>query len=152
MALIIEDGTGLSNAQSYVDTTFVNAYFTLRGITFISTEALIIQAMDYIEATYSQSYVGVKYTNTQSLAFPRLIDGSSIYPERLKSAVCELTHKASLGTLMEDSTQKIVREQVGPITTQYSEYSDAQKQYAMVYQLLSPWLSGSTTSHVVSRA
>jgi hypothetical protein len=150
--IIIEDGSGKSDAQSYVDTTFVNAYFTLRGITYVSTDSHIINAMDYIESVYGQSFIGEKYTDTQSLSFPRLIEGVNTYPISVKNAVCELAYKASNGILMQDTEQRTIREKVGSIEVQYSEYADQQKQYSMVYQILSPYLSGSSVSHKVSRA
>jgi hypothetical protein len=108
--------------------------------------------MDYIESVYGQSFIGEKYTDTQSLSFPRLIEGVNTYPISVKNAVCELAYKASNGILMQDTEQRTIREKVGSIEVQYSEYADQQKQYSMVYQILSPYLSGSSVSHKVSRA
>jgi hypothetical protein len=57
MALIVEDGTGLSTANAYIDVAFADAYHSLRcnegwqGV--VSTkEAAIIKATEYIDRHY----------------------------------------------------------------------------------------------------
>ena len=154
MAIIIEDGTGLSNAQSYCDVAFVASYYTLRGnSTYVPTEAHIIKAMDYIENTYSLSWIGEKLVSTQSLAFPRLVDGVDIgVPINVKNAVADLCLRAAGGSLITDQTEKVTERTVGPLTTKYAEYSNPQTQYTSVYNLLKPYLSGSSSSHKVVRA
>ena len=60
MALIIEDGSGVANANSYVTTTEWDTWATARGIAHSHStgkiEELILTAMDYIEA---QNFVGL---------------------------------------------------------------------------------------------
>lgn len=150
--MVIEDGTGLSNAQSYVNTSFVDSYFDLRGSTYASSDADIIKAMDYIEAIYGESFKGDKLVSTQALSFPRLIDGVNTYPTAVKNAACELAYRASLGTLLIDVDQRTVKEKVGSIEVSYAEYADQKKQYPIVGALLNPYLDGSSVSHKVSRA
>ena len=103
--LIIENGEGLSNSESYVDVAFADAYFLKRGITQWATltnrEQLIIRAMDYIENNYT--YQGTKLISTQALQFPRLINGETIYPIALKNAVCELALKSNEDDLLADT-------------------------------------------------
>ena len=152
MSLIIESGVGLSNAQSYVDTTFVNAYFLLRGITFTSTDANIINAMDYFEATFSQSWKGEKLVSTQALSFPRLIDGINTYPVQVKNAICELAYKASTATLLPDPSQAVKREKVDVIEVEYQDFTSANTSYSLVNAMVSPWLNGSGSYHSVLRS
>jgi len=152
MSLVIESGVGLSNAQSYVDTTFVNAYFLLRGITFTSTDANIINAMDYFEATFSQSWKGEKLLSTQALSFPRLIDGVNTYPVQVKNAICELAYKASTATLLPDGNQAVKREKVDVIEVEYQDFTSATTNYSLVNAMILPWLNGSGSYHLVSRS
>lgn len=76
MAIVVEDGTGVANANSYVSEADLTAYATSRGITLTGDEEeLLIKAMDYIE---SLSYIGIRWTRDQALQWPRvdvLIDG-----------------------------------------------------------------------------
>lgn len=91
MTIIVEDGSIVSGANSYVSEAELTAYALARGVTLTAgTEQLLIEAMDYIEA---QNFIGTKQTATQPLQWPRTdvyIDGyyvqSTIIPNDLKSA------------------------------------------------------------------
>ena len=142
--MVVEDGTGLSNADSFVSVAYADTYFTTRGVTawasLTNKEALLIKATDYIEAVYSESWKGVTLNDTQSLSFPRIIDDATVYPDRLLKAVCELALKANDGDLLVDVEQRTIEEKVDVITVKYAEYSDQKTQYSMVYGLISPYL------------
>ena len=142
--MVVEDGTGLSNADSFVSVAYADTYFTTRGVSawasLTNKEALLIKATDYIEAVYSESWKGVTLNDTQSLSFPRIIDDATVYPDRLLKAVCELALKANDGDLLVDVEQRTVEEKVDVITVKYAEYSDQKTQYSMVYGLISPYL------------
>lgn len=142
--MVVEDGTGLSNADSFVSVAYADTYFSTRGVTawasLTNKEALLIKATDYIEAVYSEAWKGVTLKDTQSLSFPRIIDDATVYPDRLKKAVCELALKANSGDLLVDVEQRTIEEKVDVITVKYAEYSDQKTQYSMVYGLISPYL------------
>jgi hypothetical protein len=101
--LIVEDGTIVSNANSYVDLDDVMTYavdygytttWSGAGVTDTLREQYILKAMRYIEGL---SYRGVKQTASQPLSFPRseCIDNDgytldeNYIPPKLISAVCE---------------------------------------------------------------
>lgn len=154
MALVLEDGTGLTNAESYVDVDYVDAYFLKRGITewagLTNREQLIIRAMDYIENNYT--YQGTKLLSTQSLQFPRLINGETVYPIALKNAVCELALKANSGDLLQDTGKITIREKVGALEVEYDSNQDDLTSYNYVNKLLAPYLvSTSSFSYSISR-
>ena len=77
--LIIEDGTGVANANSYASADDARAWAALRGITlpeFIEgstdpVETLLITAMDYLE---SQNFIGFQATPVQALSWPRVFN------------------------------------------------------------------------------
>ena len=148
--MIVEDGTGLSNADSFVSVAYADTYFSDRNITawasLTNKEALLIQATDYIEAVYSQSWKGTTLNDTQSLSFPRIINDETVYPDRLKKAVCELALKADSGSLLEDTEQRTIEESVGSITVKYAEFANQKTQYSFVYNLVSPYLLSSGAS------
>ena len=142
--MVVEDGTGLSNADSFVSVAYADTYFSTRGVSawasLTNKEALLIKATDYIEAVYSESWKGVTLNDTQSLSFPRIIDDATVYHDRLLKAVCELALKANDGDLLVDVEQRTIEEKVDVITVKYAEYSDQKTQYSMVYGLISPYL------------
>lgn len=154
MSLIIENGEGLSNSESYVDVDYVDAYFLKRGInewaSLTNREQLIIRAMDYIENNYT--YQGTKLISTQALQFPRLINGETIYPIALKNAVCELALKSNEEDLSADTDKTTIREKVGPLEIEYDPNQDNTKSYNYVNKLLAPYLvSTSSFSYSISR-
>jgi len=154
MALIIEDGTGLINADSYIDVAFADSYFLKRGITqwasLTNREQLIIRAMDYIENNYT--YLGTKLVSTQSLSFPRLINGETVYPIAIKNALCELALKANSGDLLQDTGKTTIREKVGTLEVEYDPNQDDLTSYNYVNKLLAPYLvSTSSFSYSISR-
>ena len=154
MALVIENGQGLSNSESYVDVDYVDAYFLKRGITEWATltnrEQLIVRAMDYIENNYT--YQGTKLVSTQSLQFPRLINGETVYPIALKNAVCELALKSNEEDLLADTDKTTIREKVGTLEVEYDPNQDNTKSYNYVNKLLAPYLvSTSSFSYSISR-
>ena len=154
--MVVEDGTGLSNADSFVSVAYADTYFSTRGVTewasLTNKEALLIKATDYIEAVYSESWKGVTLNDTQSLSFPRIIDDATVYPDRLKKAVCELALKANSGDLLVDVEQRTIEEKVDVITVKYAEYSDQKTQYSMVYGLISHYLLSTGVNKKAMRA
>ena len=148
--MVVEDGTGLSNADSFVSVAYADTYFSTRNVTawasLTNKEALLIKATDYIEAVYSEAWKGTTLTDTQSLSFPRIIDDATVYPDRLLKAVCELAYKANSGDLLVDVEQRTIEEKIDVITVKYAEYSDQKTQYSMVYGLISPYLMSSGVS------
>lgn len=104
MTLIVEDGSKVADANSYVTVAEARSYATLRGLTLpvadAEVEALLVKAVDYIEAQRSR-YQGDKTHTDQSLQFPRtgvyvdgLLVGSSSIPRELRYAQMALAVEA----------------------------------------------------------
>ncbi len=101
--IIVEDGTNVPSANSYVSLTDANAYHTLYGNsdwtgTDADKELAIINACKSMEMLYGPKYKSAPLTDTQSLLFPRyafydntmrLVNQSTI-PQSLKDAQCEI--------------------------------------------------------------
>ena len=72
MALVVEDGTGVAGATSYVSVADFKLYAAARGATVPATDSdcdvLLIKAMDALEL---KLYVGEPLTEAQGLSFPR---------------------------------------------------------------------------------
>lgn len=154
MSLIIESGNGDSNSESYVDESYVDAYFLKRGNSewdsITNKESKIVLAMDFIENNYS--YLGTKLVSTQSLSFPRLIDGETVYPASLKNAVCELALKSNEEDLLQDISKSVISEKVGELEVKYDSNQDDNKIFTKANQYLAPYLvSMSSFSYSISR-
>jgi len=158
MTIIIEDGTGLANAESYVSVVDANTYHSKFGNdawTDLDTsvkEQLLRKATDYMVAQYRLQYAGYRRYSTQSLDWPRLyvplIDSLSanvfpqyvdfdIVPTTVKNACAELALKSYTAILMQDLTQGVIREKVDVIEVEYDKYSPQQTRYAQIDAMLS---------------
>lgn len=131
MAIIVEDGSIVENANSYVTTAELTAYATARGITLVADEEqLLIQAMDYIE---SLSYKGVKITQLQNLQWPRAnvyFDGYYFYtdqiPQELKNGQMATAIAIDQGyNPLDTQTQNIKRKRVDVLEIEYMDGSSS---------------------------
>jgi len=155
MTLIVEDGTGKSNANSFVSVADASAYHTARGNSAWAAlasdtirEQALIRATDYMEQAYRNRWAGYRVTSTQSLSWPRSwvpmedVDYISTYypndevPTLVANACAELALKASTATLLEDQEQLVTSETVGPLSVEYDKYSGQAKRYASVDAML----------------
>lgn len=132
MALIIEDGTQVADAVSYVDKAYVIGFALARGVTFPSAdaeaEALIVKAMDYVEGV-EERFLGTRVSADQELSWPRAgvyLHGFEVaedsIPKPLKKAVAQLAIEAMTQDLAPNGTGKeVIRKKLDVIETQYAE-------------------------------
>ena len=130
MALVIEDGSVVSGANSYVTLAEFKAWADARDITYNADdnalEAQILRAMDYLERLF---FIGNKANENQPLQWPRteaLIDGyyadATEIPKEVKTALYEATVVEAAGySELENQSRKTLRERVGDIEVQYAD-------------------------------
>ena len=157
--IVVEDGTIVAGANSYVSAADLSTYATDRGITIAGTAAvLLIQAMDYIEQLPFQ---GMKYTSGQALQWPRggvYIDGyyvdTETIPQLLIDAVCEVALAIDADNNPLDVIERqVASESVGPISVTYVTGAYDQTYLTAVQNKLSKLLiGGRAINAVVSRA
>jgi len=155
MALIIEDGSPVADANSYVTAANVTEFATLRGITLSSVadahvESLIIKAMDFLESQEPR-FRGSRVSADQMLSWPRQdvqLNGfdfpSTAIPVQLKKALCQLAIDADTLDLMPTTDgREVIKEKVDVIETTYAESNSASPQPALTafFSLLAPLLS-----------
>lgn len=164
MPLVVENGSGLANAESYISVTDATTYHANRGNAAWAAlasdtirEQLLRKATDYMVEVYHQRWAGRRVTSTQALDWPRdfvpMRDGPgaawtvTYYPNNavpaLVAQVCaELALKAAAGPLMPDETQALKRKKVGPVEVEYQDYSRATKTYRAIDNRLGAFLLG----------
>jgi len=158
--IIVEDGSIVPNANSYVSAAELTTYASNRGITLtLPPETLLIRAMDYIE---SLQYQGYRVSQDQPLQWPRycvyvdkcLID-SDVIPMQLKNALMQTAISIDEGNdPLATQTQTVKRERVDVIEVEYMDGSSSapiiKTVNAMLYKLLGN--SGGGNTVVVSKA
>lgn len=166
--IIVEDGTGKVDANSYVSVAEADTYFTDRGETgwtgetTTNKEIALILATDYIEVVFGTQFKGnIEFPDTpQALSFPRLnlydADGLIVegVPENLKRAQFEYANRARVSALLPDPTLldgtgldvTTKRTKVGPIETetQYltGGFVEEIRSYPKADMLLAEYITG----------
>ena len=170
MALIVENGTGLADAESYVSVADADTYFSKRGnaawaalATAVKEESLR-KATDYMVETYRLRWKGSRVNGVQALDWPRafvlradfqyagmngqtMIGGESFYPSdvvpvEVANACAELAFRASSADLLADYGSQVKSETVGPISVTYADGARQTVRYAAIDRKLSPFLIG----------
>lgn len=129
MTTIVENGTIVANANSYVSDAVFSAYAASHGVTVSGIPAkLLLNAAIYVEQL---DFIGSKKTKNQSMQFPRndvYIDGfiynSTELPKLLLDLQCEVALAIDNG---DDPLSTIAREtkkeKVDVIEVEYAESS-----------------------------
>jgi len=144
MALVVEDGSLVAGANTYITLAEFKAWADDRGISYGTDDAVnkqIYRAMDYFERL---QFIGNKANENQPLQWPRteaLIDGyyadATEIPPQVKIAVYEAVLVEAAGdSELETQDRRTIREKVGDIEVQYAENSSNRKitpalQYAL---------------------
>lgn len=109
MALIVEDGTGLAGANSYVSMDDCALYCADRGLSFATSpsatgEAALIRATEAIDAIYRGRFPGYRVRGrAQALEWPRLaaydVEGNLIVGDEIPIEVVNATCEAAVREL-----------------------------------------------------
>ncbi len=156
MALTVETGAGLSNADSYLSIADADTYCSGHGLTAwadateAAKEIALRSATQYIDSKYRGCWKGVRANEDQALAWPRasvvdsdgyVIDSESL-PENLKDATAEGAYRALSESLFPDidnnGSIKSEAVTVGPIEEkiEYQGGKGLYKSYGIIAALL----------------
>jgi len=159
MSIVVEDGTGLETANSYISLTDANTYHSDRAntswaaATEAARNAALIKAAQWLDGRYRDRWRGYRKTDDQTLDWPRYnaydSDGyavdSDAAPARITYAQAEAALAIIDGTDLNPSLDrggKIRREQVGPISTEYFDGAPARVVLTTVSDLVNGYLIG----------
>lgn len=151
---IVEDSTGLPNANSLASVQDFKDYYSLRNIdistlTDTQIEGFLVLGTDYIVQKYD--FKGSKLKDTQSLPFPRVINNETIFPNNVKYATILLAFKSQNGSLLADSQQQVKKEKVDVLEVEYMDGSSSEVIYNDVLGYLKPYLSNAGNVYNISR-
>ncbi|AIM40555.1 structural phage protein [Vibrio phage VpKK5] len=135
MALIVEDGTGLEDANAYVDVDYVKEYARKHGLQFDGDDEVLEDAIEvatiYTDTRWGNSLRGRPLRSVQALEFPRLyltdrygrdIEGvpAGVQDACAEYAIIQKTNGTLYPTPPSNSPQQIKKTKtvVGPITTE----------------------------------
>lgn len=163
MALVVEDGTGKSDADSYLSVADADTYHAAHGqptawenATDVEKEQALRLATQYLDSHYRRRWQGYRASQTQALMWPRsnvyrdygYVISSTTIPVELEHATAEAAMRSISETdgLMPDIDEpgSISREQVtvGEIsyTTEYAGSRSQTKRFRIIDDLLAELL------------
>lgn len=158
MALVVEDGTGKTDAESYISVADATAYHAARGNSAWAglasdtvREQMLRRATDYMEQAYAIQWKGERVTDTQALSWPRsCVPGvaSDIVPLAVSRACAEMALRAISGDLAPDLSGQVKQETVGPISVTYADGARQQVKFQAVDNMLAGLLVGGSGSMI----
>ncbi len=165
MSLIVEDGTGLPTAESYVSVAAATARHLALGndtwatITTEQMEQALRRATAYMEQAFRTRWTGRRVSAVQALSWPRYdvcVDGysvdSNVVPAEVANACADLALKAAAGDLNADITgPRLIRKKTGPLEREYDRFSPQSTRYPAINMLLAPYLTGSSAMATLVR-
>jgi hypothetical protein len=166
MALIVEDGTGLPNAESYISIADAITYLTSRGdATFAAAilaaqEAALRNATDFMVAQYRFGWGGYRFNTVQNLDWPRIYvpitdaaamgfgQGYPLYypfnavPLPVAQVCADLALRALTAPLSPDVPRVKKSVQIGPLKVDYDSNYSVTPTFVAVLNKLAPYLTG----------
>lgn len=164
--MIVEDGTGLTDSNSYVSVVFADDYFSARGVSAwgeLETsvkESALIRATDFIDNMFQ--WYGKKLAPEQALRFPRVnlkdYEGNDVIgvPIALKQSVCDAALTATTGELFQTSSENgdVVSENITSLSFTYSKKEKVTVPSGTLYDSINTRLRGlfkdTSTSRIVT--
>lgn len=164
MAIIVEDGTGLSNSNSYGSYAGFLAYWADRGFTPTRTqqqiESDLIISTQYIDL--NNTFKGCIVADNQALAWPRQgvydkegrLIASDVVPTQIANAVYEYAKRQGDADLQPDEPAgqngeiKSERKKVGSLEKEIVYQDSSAYSTITAYPMADKWLSGLTVSGV----
>jgi hypothetical protein len=158
--MIVEDGTGLSNSDSYVSVDDCASYCTARGLSFgtsptVTGEQAIIRASAAIDAIYRDRFPGFKRNGrAQAMEWPRSgaydnadeIIADDEVPVEIIQATCEAAVRelADPGSMMPDLERGggVRRLKAGSVEIEYGANALNQTTFTAIGNLLSGLIAG----------
>ena len=153
MALIVEDGSGLPDASTYVDIPYVSGYLlgeqleTWEVLEELEQESAIIRATRAIDALYD--WRGRRKTLDQALSWPRsgvIFEGFEIIgiPAAVKKATAEAVGLVLEGAefFSEDAGMEVASERVDVVAVTYRTRQIGEKKEATKFEVLNRLVKG----------
>ena len=144
MTLVVEDGSKVTGANTYITLDEFKAWAEARGVSYGSDGDVtedILRAMDYLEELM---FIGVKETRDQALQWPRVdvvIDGYALdvgkIPKELKNAAYELVKAIIDGDNKLDPVRRqVTKEKVDSLEVTYKSNAGMQRNTPAVTRAL----------------
>jgi hypothetical protein len=152
--MALDTTVGGADAESYASVAEADAYHAARGNASWGTlaegdkEIALRLATEYLEGAYALAWPAARASDTQRLSWPRedayafdVAILETVIPPAVRDACALLALKSRSGALAPDLSRAIVRQKIGPLETEYADYSPQTKRYLAIDRMLAPYLA-----------
>lgn len=158
MALIVEDGTGLPNAEALAGTDEFFAYHAkmgndTTGIDVPRAEILLRRATTYYSGIYRSAIVGFRATASQSQEWPRRSNEPGYFdlinygvPREVREGIIELALIADKTDIFAVPKRGKKRVKIGPLEVDYDANSSSQNEFVTASLKFARWLKQRPTN------
>lgn len=166
MALIVETGGALADAESFISVADATTYHANRGnaawalLTTAQQEEALRKATDYMEQVYRMRWAGYRTTGTQSLSWPRTLVpqpdapggyrqwpfyyATDVVPNLVKLACASLALRAATTTLAPDLGRETKTETVDVVSVTYKDVERPFVKYREIDNMLAVFFAPSS--------
>lgn len=166
MALVVEDGSGIDGANSYVSVSDASSYAVARGLTFPTSpastaEAALIRATAAIDATYRSRFPGQRVSGRdQALEWPRKYagdaEGNPIAEDEIPQEIINATIEAAVRELAEPNSMmpdlerggQVKSIKAGSVAIEYGGNATARTAFTLIDGILAGLLGAPQPSFV----
>jgi hypothetical protein len=157
MTLIVEDGSGLADAEALASVAAFKAWCDGRGVDWseladAEIEALLRKGADYLGEAYGGRLGGWRVSTRQALDWPRAgaprrDAGGCVYwdstsvPAEVARANIEAALRARTGDLSPDLGQAVKRRKVGAIEVEYQDFAPMSPTFPTIEALMAPFVA-----------
>lgn len=158
MALIVEDGTGLTNAEALAGTDEFFAYHAkmgndATGVDVARAEILLRRATAYYSGIYRNSLIGLRAFGAQSQDWPRRSNEPGFFdlfnygvPREVREGIIELALVADKTDIFAPPKRGKKRVKIGPLEVDYDGNSPSQNQFVAASLKFARWLKQRPTN------
>ncbi len=155
MPIIVENGSVVAGANSFIEVAALDAYAAARGLVISATapekEAALVVAADYLRNESRLRYRGTRKSASQRMPFPRVgcteDNGPAVadneVPWRLQDAQAALAVRVLQGVTLQPDLERggaVKRSTIDVITTEYYEGASPETLFAEAMGYLQPLL------------
>ena len=146
--MVVEDGTGLANADALISVSYADDYHAARGNAWAGTETekeqAIVKATDYMNVML---WAEGRLTDTQALFVPFEV---SAFPDAIKRACAEYALRARSAVLEQDGaagptvvseTKQVADLQKSVTYSTAASQRNARRSYPAADRLIAPYLA-----------
>jgi hypothetical protein len=164
MAIVVEDGTGKTNADSYLSVAAFKTYcanygYDISAITDPAIEILLRKATDYMVTVFRGSWQGDRTIYNQALDWPRAgvyrddyeVILVNVMPPEVLAACAELAFVANTTSLLPTAAARTKkRVKIGPIEVEYDGDGGSVSAFIQAIRRLNPLLNAGASGNSVA--